>query len=307
VSKRSDASAKQTMDQTAEAWVRWLLSDQGIVVEASLSTEFQFVARLSDSLLQVRGREGRFLVLTEIQLRYDPEMPRRMRAYTALAEEKYRQAVYPIVVYLLPPPPGTEIAEQFHREFMGLVAHQDYRVVKVWEQDPWEVIRSGLLTLVPFVPLMRDADEAAIRAGAELIRRQPGLEELETVLALFASFRLEPEQVKRMLRWEMAVLRESPWYQEILEVGRREGLEMGLETGRREGLEAGRREGLREGRRQSLLDFLAYRFGQVPERIRTGLSGRSLAELNALFDAAMDADSLDDFEARLTALDREQV
>ncbi len=302
------------MDQTAEAWVRWLLGDQGVMVEASLSTEFQFVARRSDSLLQVQGREGRFLVLTEIQLRYDPEMPRRMRAYTALAEEKYRQPVYPIVIYLLPPP-ATDIAECYHREFMGLVAHQDYRVVKVWELDPWEVIRRELLTLTPFVPLMRDADKSVIRAGAALIRRRPELKGLETALALFASFRLDPEEVRRMLRWEMAALRESPWYQEILQeglkIGRREGLEVGrregLEIGRRKGLEEGLEEGLRKGRQQGLLDFLAYRFGQVPARIQTRLAARSLAELNVLFDAAMDAPDLAAFEESLIRVERGQA
>jgi predicted transposase YdaD len=93
---RVDISAKRTIDRTAEAWVRWILADQGVVVEASLSTEFEFVARLSDSLLQAHGQVGRFLALTEIQMRHDPEMPRRMRAYAALAEEKYGQPVYPI-------------------------------------------------------------------------------------------------------------------------------------------------------------------------------------------------------------------
>ncbi len=32
---------------------------------------------------------GEFIVLNELQLRYKPEMPKRMRAYAALAEEKY--------------------------------------------------------------------------------------------------------------------------------------------------------------------------------------------------------------------------
>lgn len=90
---KADLSAKETLDQTAEAWVRWILADQKVEVEASLSTEFQFVGRRSDSLFQVRGKVGRFLALTEIQLRHDPEMPRRMRAYAALAEQKYRQPV----------------------------------------------------------------------------------------------------------------------------------------------------------------------------------------------------------------------
>lgn len=102
-----------------------------------------------------------------------------------------------------------------------------------------------------------------------------------------------------MLRWEMAALRESPWYQEILQEG--------LEIGRREGLEEGLEKGLRKGRQQSLLDFLAYRFGQVPARIQTRLAARSLAELNVLFDAAMDAPDLAAFEESLIRVERGQA
>jgi predicted transposase YdaD len=207
------------------------------------------------------------------------------------------------VVYLLPPPEGTKISAGFHEEFMGLTAHQDFCVVKVWEQDPWQVLKEGALALVPFVPLMRGADATTIRAGAELIHQHPGLEDLETVLALFASFVLDPEQVKQVLRWDMAVLRESPWYQEILKEGRQEG----LVEGRQEGLEEGRREGLMEGRRESLLGFLVYRFGPVPERLKSRLAVRSLPELELLFNAAMDVKSLEAFDARLTALEQGQA
>jgi len=35
--------------------------------------------------------------LTEVQLRPDRRMPRRMRAYAGLAEERYGLLVYPIV------------------------------------------------------------------------------------------------------------------------------------------------------------------------------------------------------------------
>ena len=54
--------------------------------------------------------------------------------------------------------------------------------------------------------------------------------ELESLLAFFASFVLESKVVRQIMRWDMAVLRESPWYQEIL----REGEKLGREEGRQE-------------------------------------------------------------------------
>ncbi len=42
------------------------------------------------------------------------------------------------------------------------------------------------------------------------------LNQLEPLLAFFASFVLEMSIVQEIMRWDIAVLRESPWYQEIM-------------------------------------------------------------------------------------------
>ena len=49
-----------------------------------------WISRESDVLIRVESPlDGEFLVLTQLQLRYNSKMPRRMRAYASLAEEKY--------------------------------------------------------------------------------------------------------------------------------------------------------------------------------------------------------------------------
>jgi predicted transposase YdaD len=50
------------------------------------------------------------------------------------------------------------------------------------------------------------------------------LSDLETLLAFFATFVLESSVVQQIMRWDMAVLQKSPWYQEILNQGRIEGI-----------------------------------------------------------------------------------
>ncbi|HEY68846.1 MAG TPA: Rpn family recombination-promoting nuclease/putative transposase, partial [Thermoflexia bacterium] len=208
-------------------WVRWLLRDTTAEVEEWLSGEFQFILRHSDAILRVRGREGSFILVVEVQLRADRRMPRRMRAYAALAEERYNLPVYPVVFYLLAPSKEVEPPGYYHSEFMGLVAHQDFRVVKVWEIEARRVLEEGVTALLPFMPLMKGVDEEIIRAGARLLREREVGEETEVALALFASFVMEPEQLQRIVRWDMAVLRESPWYKQILEEGLQQGLQQG--------------------------------------------------------------------------------
>ena len=66
------------------------------------------------------------------------------------------------------------------------------------------------------------------------------LNELETVLAFFATFVLDSGLVQQIMRWDMAVLRESPWYQQIL----REGEARGRQEGQREEMLSGIELGL---------------------------------------------------------------
>ncbi len=240
----ADVSSKWLIGQSPEAWVQWVLTDSSVIVEEFLSTEFQHVSRLSDSLLRVRDQLGPFLVLTELQLRPDEHMPQRMRAYTALAEEKYRLSVYPIVFYLLPTGKGQVLPDHYHGEFRGLMAHQDFKVIKAWELEAVDILQQRNLALLPFVPLMHGADETVIRTSAQILREQPEGEKLETVLALFASFVMNTETIQQIVRWNMTILRESPWYQEILEEGIKQGLA----------------QGDLKGQRKTILNFLRARF-----------------------------------------------
>ena len=104
--------------------------------------------------------------------------------------------VYPVVMVLLSPGDGNGGVACYHGEFMGLVAHQDYRVVEAWGLEAREVLEREVLALVPYVPLMAGADESTVRAGVELLRRRGMGEEMEVVLALFASFVMDAEQVR---------------------------------------------------------------------------------------------------------------
>ncbi len=57
----------------------------------------------------------------------------------------------------------------------------------------------------------------------QILRADEQLNQLETVLAFFATFVLENTLVQEIMRWDMSVLRESPWYQEILREGEARG------------------------------------------------------------------------------------
>ena len=133
-----------------------------------------------------------------------------------------------------------------------MMAHQDYRVINLWEVEANLVFEQQLSALLPFVPILKNgANETTVRQALQLLRADEQLQELEPLLSFFASFVLEIPLVQQIMRWDMSILRESPWYQEIL----KEGLEKGLQQGLQQGL---RQEGV-----NLVLRLIRRRFGTV--------------------------------------------
>ena len=64
----------------------------------------------------------------------------------------------------------------------------------------------------------------------------------------------------------MTVLRESPWYQQILNEGEERGIQ--------------------QGARRQLIRVLQQRFGEIPAFLKVRLESESVEELESLMDAA---------------------
>ncbi|WP_375494962.1 transposase, partial [uncultured Nostoc sp.] len=151
--------------------------------------------------------------------------------YTALAEEKYDLPTYPVLINILKASEA-QIPTTYMSNIAGISAHQDYRVINLWEVDVNIVFEQPLPSLLPFVPILKGGEnESTIRQALQILRRDEQLNQLETVLAFFANFVLESALVQEIMRWDMAVLRESPWYQEILREGEARGEVRGIQTG----------------------------------------------------------------------------
>jgi predicted transposase YdaD len=80
------------------------------------------------------------------------------------------------------------------------------------------------------------------------------------------------------MRWDMTVLLESPWYQEILQKGENRG----------------RREGALREAQSLILRQLTRRIGNVAPEIRSQVEALSITQLEALGDSLLDFSSSDD-------------
>jgi predicted transposase YdaD len=296
VTKVADIGGKRLISLAPDAWVRWVTQQSDLVALEIVGGDFQWISRDNDSLIKVAGPTlGEFLVLTELQLRYPQTMPLRVRAYTGLAEEKYNLPVYPVLVNILPPSAGTVIPKRFERNFAGIQAIQDYRVINLWEVPVESVFEQSLVTLMPFVPILQGGGEPqVIQQAVQVLQQDPELNELESLLAFFASFVLDTELVAQIMRWDMAVLRESPWYQEIDQQGEQRGLLRGREEGRQEG----RQEGAAQEASSLVFRQLSRLFTLSPS-LRQQVQTLSLSQLESLSEALLDFQTVADLEAWL--------
>lgn len=268
--KVSDIGGKRLLGLAPDAWAQWVTQQTDVIALEILGSEFQWVSRENDVLMKVESPiHGEFLILTELQLRYTDKMPLRMRAYAALAQESYNLPVYPVLVNILPHSASTVVSGRFESDFLGLQARQDFCVINLWEVDAEIVFERSLDTLLPFVPILKEGgNQQTVRRALVQLQQNEELVELESLLGFFASFVLDTELVRQIMRWDMTVLRESPWYQEI----------------QQEGWQGGKLE-----EAQSLiLRQLTRRIGDVSPDLRSQIQSLSLDQLEALGEALLD-------------------
>ena len=83
-------------------------------------------------------------------------------------------------------------------------------------------------SLLPFVPILKGGgEESTVRQALQMLRADEKLSQLETVMAFFATFVLDSALVQQIMRWDMAILQESPWYQQIFREGEKRGEKLG--------------------------------------------------------------------------------
>ncbi len=274
MAKKADIGSKRLISLDPTAWAQWVTQDPTITTQEILSSEFQWISRESDILIKASSPTlGEFLILIEIQLRYSKHMPRRMRAYAALAEERYSLPVYPVLITLLPPSKNTVIPDQYLSTFMGLQAQQDYHLIKLWEVDAQLAFQPELNALLPFVPIMEGGNsQAVVQDAVRALRQVEPLTDFEPLLAFFANFVLESSLIQQIMRWDMVILEQSSWYNEILNRGK----------------QSGRQEGRQEEAVSLLLRQLNRRIGQLSEDLTKAVSTLSLEQLESLGDSLFD-------------------
>lgn len=280
MTKKVDIGSKRLISLAPDNWVQWVTQRKDIRVKEFISSEFQWISRDNDVLIKAENPEGEFLILNELQLRYNEKVPLRMTAYIALARERYKLPIYPVLINILPHVKTPNIPNFYQQEFMGMKSYQDYRVINLWEIEASLVFAENLSSLLPFVPILKGGgEEAIVREAVIKLRENEQLRDLEPLLSFFASFVLEIPIVQQIMRWDMTVLRESPWYNEIL----KQGLQQGEQ----------------QGEANLIIRQLSKRFGNLDPAIASQIRQLSISQLETLGESIFDFSAMADLETWL--------
>jgi predicted transposase YdaD len=145
-------------------------------------------------------------------------------------------------------------------------------------------VEQNLRTLLPFVPILKGGrEETVVREALRELRADEDLNELEPLLSFSASFVLELPVVQEIMRWDMAVLRESPWYQQILQ----------------EGEQIGERRGERQGEAKLVLRQLNRRFAALNPTLEQQIQELSVEQLETLAEELLDFSTVEELETWL--------
>ncbi len=220
-----DATAKYLIEHHAADW----LALAGVAVDGPVrvvDTDLSTVTSVPDKLVRVgSGRRGR-LVNVEFQSGPDARLDERVLGYNVLARRRHRRPVHS-VVFLLRPAADSPRVRGSVRWAGGSPLSFAYQVVRAWELPPERLLAGGLGTLP--MAVIGDVTRAGLpgvirRIRDRLDREVPPAEagELWTATGILLGLRYDQAVVDTLLKG-VRQMRESSFYQGILDAGRVEG------------------------------------------------------------------------------------
>jgi predicted transposase YdaD len=202
----------------------------------------------------------------------NPPLPLRLLDYWVRLYRLYRVPIEQVLVLLHPPAQGIEVETAF---VLGRTRHE-YRVVKMWEQDPEIFLQDS--SLLPLATLTSTTDpERLLNCVAERLSIIESLQQRQEVSAyaqILAGLRFKKDVIQSVFR--EGIMRESVIYQEILQEGEKKGRQ---------------EEGVALVLRQ-----LLHRFGLIELDVEGQVRSLSLSSLENLGEALLDFSEVAELE-----------
>lgn len=262
---QSDNLCKRLAEQYPAQFAAWLFGVSQVTVQ---KTELSREPIRADAVIFSHAGIETLHAEFQTTLKSAVPMPLRMLDYyVGLKRKQPHRRVRQALIVLKQT--GGEIPDRYEDE---LTVHR-YHVVKLWEQDPVELLKhEGLL---PLATLCRtDSGEKLLGTVAAQIKRIKSRERRRETLnwsRVLAGLRYDKSLIIKVLK-ESDMLEESVIYQDIFQKGKQQGVEQGVE----------------QGERRVALRQLERRFGKLPPGVRGQIAGLAVTQLEELCEALLD-------------------
>jgi predicted transposase YdaD len=288
-----DQALKRLITQDHDGFLSLVMPD--VTWQADLSSELPDAPRLADFVWQVKRRKEQFILHIELQTKVESDIGGRMALYAIRIWEQHKLPVYSVVVFLRPA--ATMPTSPFTIACLG----EDrltckYDIIKVWEHDPSQILSTTHYALWPLAGLMGQVTPESTLAIAEQIVQAPlsrhEKSELTGLLVVLAGARIDRNLLLQLLRGRTMIddiIKESSFYEVVLE----EGIEKGIEKGRA--------EGQLDLMRQLARDALAGRFGALDEALADHIG--KLTDMEVLRRLILDATKFPDLPTVIALVD----
>ena len=277
------------------------------------------------------------LLHTEVQTQREADLGQRMWVYNASQRLRSDLPVISVAIVLSPGTPGLSLERYGERLFGHEYPLLEYWQIGLRDLPAADYVHAAPDLAAALAALMRPGPEGRPGLKAALLRRLRGSDLNDARVFLLVNavetyLRLEPAEeavLREALRAEgdtTVETTEMTWADEMMARGREQGREQGLaeglaqvQTWADEMLARGREQGLAEGLAQAqsqademiaqgrerglergLLRVLRRQFGVVPDALAARLDDvHDSSRLEALYDVALSAASLDEFARAL--------
>lgn len=252
-----DDAIKRLFREHPQDFVSWLVKDA--IYDGAVSGELKNRTRRADILVNIVQRETlkAGLLHAEIQSKDDENIIGRLQEYNLMSTLTYRKPVISFLILLRPMPgaPGSPVITALFDEIEIWRFH--YVVIRLWEIPAEELLHSGLIGLLPLVPLTKGGteQETLLTTVTELAAaKEYDLLALAKVIAsLIMKGKIAQETLERMFAMYQSILEDSWVYQEIMQ--------------------RGMDKGFAQGERRALLAMIQKRFPDILGTARELVSG----------------------------------
>ncbi len=291
--KKYDRATKDLINKFESEIINYFLKSNIKNIEP-VDREINLPEKHVDSAFNINDE---YILHIEFQTKYEENIEKRLLLYNILLNNKFNKDVKTIIVYLADKQ-KEQIKNYYERSFKGNKILFEFEVIKIWELDENEIIKSNIKGMYPFLPLIKK-DEKLLKMSYDKIMslkiNETEREDLLKNLSTLSTLNYKKEIINKML--SMAKVEQWDFMVEAKKKAEKQGRAKGKLQGKAEGKAEGIEEGQIKAKISDITKLLIKKFGVIPESLEKKIINcKDLSKFDKVIDSIFDIESIKEVE-----------